>query len=472
MTDDNVIQWHENAKGQLVRCPAKIQCRLGGQHFPGNTPEEAETARETFLAKHNPTIAAPARKKTVREEASEAKVAKDEKLMLKAAESSSKLVLNSLLKNPHVTGEVLLRMKENIENKPEFKTQMWSLEAHPKFPLSEMSKETLDRKIRAISSGYPDSRKIAEVMDNNGLNDEIWKSFEVAVNTPNTEISSSAYNRELNRIHNLLSRAAQYAALNPRNELSTSTIKSMLENAYIKNLDAVLGVGKLTVKDLDAKDFTTRDLGKDIWKSSDVDDLAFATKVLTRNEENLEEIDSTGYYDYSNNRRLNFLDNEKLSSENIEKINDAYAKRLEMARERVAKAKEEGVKPSWIDEYYVTTNHLDDTVFSKLAKHPNTPKALRQKLASSSISIKADEKFSKMQKELGSNLQNELTISQTSGNPHGYTAYQEGTITLDMAKVEHYQLSDYELRRIFPFSMGFKVDRKKGTIDWFIDSSG
>lgn len=44
-----VLKWHENANGQLVKCPAKIKCRLGGEHFPGNTVAEAEAARERYL---------------------------------------------------------------------------------------------------------------------------------------------------------------------------------------------------------------------------------------------------------------------------------------------------------------------------------------------------------------------------------------------------------------------------------------
>ena len=49
--------WHENSKGQLVRCPAKIQCRLGGEHFPGATQEEADAAREQSLMKNNSAVA-------------------------------------------------------------------------------------------------------------------------------------------------------------------------------------------------------------------------------------------------------------------------------------------------------------------------------------------------------------------------------------------------------------------------------
>lgn len=45
MTD----MWHENNRGELVRCPAKIKCRLGGEHFPGVTQADANKAREARL---------------------------------------------------------------------------------------------------------------------------------------------------------------------------------------------------------------------------------------------------------------------------------------------------------------------------------------------------------------------------------------------------------------------------------------
>lgn len=48
--------WHENKNGQLVRCPAKIKCRLGGEHFPGKTAKEAEKAREKYLTESHATI--------------------------------------------------------------------------------------------------------------------------------------------------------------------------------------------------------------------------------------------------------------------------------------------------------------------------------------------------------------------------------------------------------------------------------
>lgn len=56
MVDDNSPQWHENSNGQLVKCPAKIKCRLGGQHFPGATKNEAEAAREKHLLEENSAI--------------------------------------------------------------------------------------------------------------------------------------------------------------------------------------------------------------------------------------------------------------------------------------------------------------------------------------------------------------------------------------------------------------------------------
>lgn len=49
-------QWHEDKNGQLVRCPAKIKCRLGTQHYTGTTVEEAEANRENILNEKTPTI--------------------------------------------------------------------------------------------------------------------------------------------------------------------------------------------------------------------------------------------------------------------------------------------------------------------------------------------------------------------------------------------------------------------------------
>ena len=53
MTKDKPL-WHENKHGNLVKCPAKIKCRLGGEHYPAATKDEAESAREEKLNKTYP----------------------------------------------------------------------------------------------------------------------------------------------------------------------------------------------------------------------------------------------------------------------------------------------------------------------------------------------------------------------------------------------------------------------------------
>ena len=58
MTDEKVL-WHENSKGQLVKCPAKIKCRLGGEHYEGADAAEAEKAREDKLMASNSSIGEP-----------------------------------------------------------------------------------------------------------------------------------------------------------------------------------------------------------------------------------------------------------------------------------------------------------------------------------------------------------------------------------------------------------------------------
>lgn len=50
------ILWHENGKGQLVKCPAKIKCRLGGEHYAGATKDEAELVRENKLTEVNKAL--------------------------------------------------------------------------------------------------------------------------------------------------------------------------------------------------------------------------------------------------------------------------------------------------------------------------------------------------------------------------------------------------------------------------------
>lgn len=45
--------WHESSNGKLVKCTAKIKCRLGGTHYEGATAKEAETNREKQLLEAN-----------------------------------------------------------------------------------------------------------------------------------------------------------------------------------------------------------------------------------------------------------------------------------------------------------------------------------------------------------------------------------------------------------------------------------
>jgi len=51
--------WHEDSNGQLVKCPAKIKCRLGGDHYSGANSREAESNREKNLLGKHSMLSAP-----------------------------------------------------------------------------------------------------------------------------------------------------------------------------------------------------------------------------------------------------------------------------------------------------------------------------------------------------------------------------------------------------------------------------
>lgn len=148
--------WHENNRGQLVKCPAKIKCRLGSQHYPGATKNEAEIVREKYLLESNSLMSHP--------------LSQPKSFWEKTGESTT------LQKQQDKNGKSLLQLAK--ENREAVDPEWYYVDGHHlnQFEVEDEEKMTLFTKGNCRTFAEELQKKIGGEIVGVGLNPE-WHSF-------------------------------------------------------------------------------------------------------------------------------------------------------------------------------------------------------------------------------------------------------------------------------------------------------
>lgn len=208
-------QFHVNPAGEPGPCSAEVNCPFGSNEEHFSTKKEA---REFYEKKNAETIIPKTMSKSELNNA--VKDSEDPELLLHGAVNGTDRTRNNLLKNPNITPEALLAIRDNT-NEEYIKV---NAQTHHKFPADEIDEEVLDHVKKWITTGP----------GNHGsdLRSQMFLRAQGSRIANAIYTSNNLTDEKIDRITERLGdeRYAKTAVSNPDNKLSVEKIISIAES--------------------------------------------------------------------------------------------------------------------------------------------------------------------------------------------------------------------------------------------------
>lgn len=208
-------QFHVNPAGEPGPCSAEVSCPFGSNEEHFNTKEEA---RDFYEKKNAATVLPKTMSKSELNKA--VKDSSDPELLLHGAVNGTDRTRNNLLKNPNVTPEALLAIRENTDED----YLKLNAQTHHKFPVDEIDDEVLDHVKKWIATGpgnHGSDLRSRMLLRAQGIRiaDAIYKS---------NNLTDEKFDRVTERLGD--NSYAKSAASNPDNKLSVNKIIAIAES--------------------------------------------------------------------------------------------------------------------------------------------------------------------------------------------------------------------------------------------------